>query len=176
MPGGNFSKKRALSLLNSFLSARYGNGDYVETFFGPQIYLDRRTLDARRLDEREVASAARDFLSRMSGVRNAYTLSDILNAGTPATASLRSSIDAARCGDIYIEYQPGWTVTDDCVYPAQTKPVRASMVSTPAFILSPGATPVKVSAPVDARQLAPTVTQILRIRSPNGAQAKPLLF
>ncbi len=176
LPGGNFSKKRALSLLNSFLSARYGNGDYVETFFGPQIYLDRRTLDARRLDEREVASAARDFLSRMSGVRNAYTLSDILNAGTPATASLRSSIDAVRCGDIYIEYQPGWTVTDDCIYPAQAKPVRASMVSTPAFILSPGAAPVKVSAPVDARQLAPTVTQILRIRSPNGAQAKPLLF
>lgn len=176
LPGGTFSKKRALSLLNSFLSARYGNADYVEAFYGPQIYLDRRAIDSRRLDEREVASAARDFLSRMSGVRNVYTLTDILNAETPETAQLRRSIDTGSCGDLYMDFQPGWTITDDRVFPVQTKPVRASMVSTPAFILSPGVEPVKVSTPVDARRLAPTVTQILRIRSPNGAQAKPLLF
>ncbi len=70
-PTGYFSVKRALSLLNSYLAARYGNGDYVDTFSGGHVYLDRKQIEERKLDLKEVAEASRDFLVQMSGVSDA---------------------------------------------------------------------------------------------------------
>ena len=174
IPGGRFSKKRAVSLLNAMLSASYGNGDYVEGFHGNQIYLDRRTLESKRLDATDVARAARDFLSKMSGIGSVYTYSDIISGTSAKAESLRRALPAAGCGDLYIDFQPGWTVSDDTSYPVKDKPTRSSMVSTTAFILAPEVAPRTIDSPVDARRLAPTVTQILRIRSPNGAQLRPL--
>lgn len=174
LPGGDFSMKRASSLLNSFLSARYGNGNYVSAFRGPNIYLDHSLLESKGIEPERAAEAARDFLSKMSGVRSVSTLSGIISESTPDLAALRRVTDVATAGDLYVDFQPGWNVVDDTRFPVQTKQIRSSMVSTPAFIMAPGVAPSVVSAPVDARRLAPTVTQILRIRSPNGAQLKPL--
>ena len=50
------------SLLNSYLSARYGNGDYVDTYSGSHVYLDHKQIEAMKLDLNEVAEASRDFL------------------------------------------------------------------------------------------------------------------
>ncbi|MDE5673957.1 MAG: alkaline phosphatase family protein, partial [Muribaculaceae bacterium] len=50
----------------------------------------------------------------------------------------------------------------------------SSMVQTPVFIMGCGVAPVVIGTPVDATAIAPTVTQVLRIRSPNGAESKPL--
>ncbi len=174
IPGGNFSKKRAVSLLNSMLSANYGNGDYIENFHGNQIYFDRRTFESRRLDEAEVTRMACDFLSKMSGIGRVYTYSDIISGISEKSEGLRRALPAAQCGDLYIEFQPGWIVSDDISFPVKNKPTRSSMVSTPAFIMAPEISPRTIDTPVDARRLAPTVTQILRIRSPNGAQLRPL--
>ncbi len=176
IPGGEFSKKRALSLLNAFLSARFGNGDYITSFFGPHLSLDSRLIESRKLDPNTVTEAAREFLSKMSGVRAVHTSSDILSESTPRRTELRRMLDMSRSGDLYVEFQSGWNVVDDTRFPVQTNPVRNSMVTTPAFIFGPGLPPTVVNTPVEANRLAPTVTQILRIRSPNGAQGRPLLF
>lgn len=176
IPGGAFSKKRALSLLNAYLSARFGNADYIGSFHGPQIYLDQKTIETKRLEPNEVAKTAREFMSRMSGVRAAYTVTDILSEATPRLSELRRGIDLRTCGDIYIDFQPGWTVSDDTRFPADTKPTRSSMVSTPAFFMAPETASRTIDTPVDATRLAPTLTQILRIRSPNGAQGRPIIL
>ena len=176
IPGGDFSKKRAVSLLNSMLTARYGNGNYVERFHGNQIYLDRHLIDAKRLDPSEVAAAARDFICKMSGVRAAYTEAEIMAGTSPRTAHIRQNTDVKNCGEIYVDFQPGWNICDDTSFPARTQPTRASAVSTPAFIFAPQTVPVTVNTPVDATCLAPTVTQILRIRSPNGAEGRPVIL
>ncbi len=176
IPGGDFSKKRALSLLNAFLSARFGNADYICGFHGPQIYLDHRNIETRKLNADDVARAASEFMSRMSGVRGAYTVTDIISEATPRLASLRRGIDLRTCGDLYIDFQPGWNVSDDTRFPTDTQPTRDSMVSTPAFIMAPGTAPRIIDTPVDVRRLAPTVTQILRIRSPNGVELRPIML
>ena len=112
----------------------------------------------------------------MSGVADAYTLYDILSPSTPEEERLRLEVDPKTGGDIFITFNPGWTVTDDIAYPPVSKPVRESPVLAPAFIMGPGVAPRKVSLPVDATALAPTVCSLLRIRSPNGAESKPMLL
>lgn len=55
VPTGEFSTKRASSLLNSYLSARHGNGDYIVAFHDGHLYLDHKVLESKRLDAALVA-------------------------------------------------------------------------------------------------------------------------
>lgn len=174
VPTGEFSVKRALSLLNSYLSAKHGNGDYVDTFSNGHVYLDRKQIEAHKLELDAVAQEARDFLVRMSGVSDAYTMGDIMSSALPGMEALRLSTDPKTGGDVVLEFNAGWSVVDDTRFPDTRKVVRASMVPAPVFMMGGGVAPQTVATPVDATSIAPTVTQVLRIRSPNGVASKPL--
>ena len=131
-------------------------------------------LDDKKLDLTDVVSDARSFLAKMSGVSDAYTLEDVLSPNTPEEEKMRLLIDPKRGGDIYVTFNPGWTVVEDIDYPAVSKPVRQSPVLAPAFIMGGDVAQQVISTPVDATALAPTVAGVLRIRSPNGSESRPL--
>lgn len=174
IPTGEFSVKRGLSLLNAYLSAKYGNGSYVETYSGGHVYLDHKEIERHQLNPEEVARESRDFLVRMSGVNDAYTMSDIMTSALPGMEAMRLATDPKTGGDIILEFNPGWKVNNDTRFPNEVQVVRSAMTLHPAFIMGPGIAPQTISIPVDAVSIAPTVTQTLRIRSPNGAVAKPI--
>ena len=174
VPSGDISVKRMESLLNSYLSAKYGNGDYVDAIHRRQIYLNRRAIEQRGLRQEEVRDAAREFVVKMSGVASARTLGEILGDNSAASEALRLSTDPKTAGDIFLTFSPGWNVIDDSVYPSTTTPVRADAVMSPAMIMAPAVAPAVIDTPVDARRIAPTVASSLHIRSPNGADLKPL--
>lgn len=176
IPGGEFSIKRAESLLNSYLSALHGNADYVDAFRDSHLYLNHKILEDKKLDVSDVVADARSFLTKMSGVSDAFTLYDILSPSTPEEESLRLSVDPKKGGDIIVTFNPGWTVIDDVNYPVTQHPVRETPVLTPAFIAGGGVKPQTISTPIEAVSLAPTISSILRIRSPNGAASKPILL
>jgi len=173
IPSGEFSVKRALSLLNSYLSAKYGNGDYVDAYYNGHLYLDRKNIENARLRPEDIAADARSFLCRMSGVTEAFTLAEILNP-TDDLLTLRMAIDPKTCGDIVLRFAPGWTVVDDSRYPTEKRPVRYSAPLTPAFIMGPQVKTEVIETPVDAATLAPTICGVMRIRSPNGASKKSM--
>lgn len=174
IPTGEVSLKRAISLLNAYFSARHGGDSYVDGYHDGYVYLDHKTFDKRNLSITEAAAEARDFLSRMSGVAGAYTLSDILSQGSPALARMRLATDASTAGDIRLEFTPGWTVNDDTRFPVDRQPVRLGSYRTPAFILAPELKPERIGTPVDATAIAPTLANVIRIRAPNGAATAPL--
>ena len=173
-PTGDFSVRRALSLLNSYLAARYGNGDYVDTYSAGHVYLDRKEIETHKLDLAEVAEAARDFLVRMSGVNDAFTMGDIMTSALPAMEALRLGTDPKTGGDVVLEFNAGWNIIDDTRFPNDVQVARSGMVLSPFFIMGCDIAPVTLGTPVDATAIAPTVTQVLRIRSPNGAVSKPV--
>lgn len=171
IPGGELSLKRAKSLLNAYMSAKYGNGEYIESITGNELRLNHKTLEDRRVAYREAADEARLFLGKMSGVGRVHTLEELLCASTPETESLQLSITPGHAGDLMITYQPGWTVIDDLRYPETRTVVRQSAVATPVFILGSGVKAEKITTPVDATAIAGAVAGILHIRSPNAANA-----
>ncbi|MDE6338421.1 MAG: alkaline phosphatase family protein, partial [Muribaculaceae bacterium] len=176
IPTGTFSMKRAVSLLNSFLSAKHGNDQYVDGSFRNMIYLDAATLERHGLDASEVRRDARDFLVKMSGVADVKSLTDILGETTPELRRISRGLDPKTAGDLRLEFAPGWTVNDDVRFPVTSYQAREGSVPVPAFIMGAGV-PVKVeNAEINATEIAPTVTSVMRIRSPNGAFEKPLSF
>lgn len=178
IPYGEFSTRKAASLLNIYLMAIYGNGDYVAGFHRGQFYLNQKHIKDRGLDIRAVRAEAADFLSKMTGVDRVYTIDDIIagRAGEkPET--LRRNISKDKAGDIVIEVEPGFETIDDLTDPNASNGGdvhRLAAATAPAFIMAPGITARTISTPVDARAIAPTVASILRIRSPNGAAVPPI--
>ncbi len=176
IPTGDVTLRRIESLLNSYLSAKYGNGDYVKRVHGNQVYLDRQALEARGAKWETAGNEARDFIIRMSGISDARTLSDILSDPSPTGALLRNSIDPKTSGDIFLTYTPGWNVVDDNGYPTISIPQRTSTPPTPFLLLAPGIKPQTIMTPVDATAIAPTITSTIHIRAPNGAGDRPIVF
>lgn len=176
IPTGTFSTKRATSLLNSYLSAKHGNDQYVDGSFRNMIYLNHATLERHGLEVAEVRRDARDFLVMMSGVADVKSLTDIVGETTPELRRIGRGLDPKTAGDLRLEFAPGWTVNDDVRLPVLTWQVREGNPATPAFIMGPGV-PVKVEiGEINASAIAPTVSSVMRIRSPNGAADKPLLW
>ena len=180
IPAGQFSPKRAMSLLNIYLIAIHGNGEYVSGYYDGYFFLNRKQIKENGLDERTIRRESAEFLTRMSGVTAAYTIDDILErrAGEDAHALQRNtSIDHA--GDVMIVVNPGWEIADsssESVAETQLPVIRNVATTSPVYILAPTVAPAKIESPVDARVIAPTVTRILRIRSPNAASLPPLRF
>lgn len=176
IPSGTFSVKRALSLLNSFLSAQFGNAAYVDTYSGGHIYLDRKVIEEKQLNLKDVSEISRDFLVRMSGVNDAFTMGDIMSSALPLMEGIRLGTDPKTGGDIILEFNAGWTIVNDLHFPNDIQVARSTPVLTPVFILGKDVSPSEITATIDAVAIAPTIAQIMRIRSPNGAQEKPLIL
>lgn len=179
IPAGEFSARKAASLLNVYLIALYGNGDYVTAFHNGYLYLNHKLLKERSVSEQEIRRQAAAFLARMSGVDRVFTIDDIIagRAGEQPEA-LRRNIVGATAGDLLVTVAPGYEVLDDYGVELPSNRVHMSerVVGTtaPVFIMAPGIASQTIGTPVDARAIAPTVCRILRIRSPNGASAAPL--
>ena len=179
IPYGQFSPRKAVSLLNMYLMALHGNGDWVGGYHDKQIFLNGDLIKERNLDRAQLRRETADFLTRMSGVVEAWTIDDITSgrAGSQSEALLRNTA-LATAGDVRLTVAPGWEIADDAEGRSSTKPrpqvSRLATQTYPAYIIAPGLEAERITVPVDACVLAPTVSRLLRIRSPNGASSAPL--
>ncbi len=179
IPYGEFSTRKAISLLNVYLMAVYGNGDYVSAYHHGQLYLNHKLLKERSLNEQEVRTQAASFLAKMTGIDRVFTIDEVIegHAGEQPEALRRNTV-VATAGDLLISVAPGFEIVDD--YNTIALKDRTSMVqracatTAQVFILAPDIASQTIGIPVDARAIAPTVCRILRIRSPNGATVAPL--
>lgn len=174
LPGGTFSVKRATSLLNAYLSAKYGNGAYIDQYSNCQFYVSKALLEEKGLEYGKITEDARDFLVKMSGVEEAFTLNDLVSPTIRQLENLRRAIDPKSSGDIIITFNPGWKIIDDSRFPSIEEVNKTDIYSSPAFIMGPELNPKIFEQSVDAAALAPTIAGILRIRPPNSAVSKPL--
>ncbi len=175
IPHGEFSPRRAMSLLNVYLIALHGNGEWVSGFHDKQIYLNESLAKERGVDMASLRSDVAAFMVRMSGVTEAYTIDDIINlkAGVDPQA-VRNNTVIDQTGDVIIGVAPGWQIVDagsDLELPLVE---RSASTTAPGFILAPSLQARTIDTPVDARIMASTVARTLRIRSPNGASVPAL--
>lgn len=179
LSSGEFSPRKAISLLNMYLIALHGNGEWVIGFDNNRFFLNHDLIKDRDKSLSQIRSDAAEFLNRMAGIAEAVSLDDILAGKTSETVIIpRRNICIDTAGDIYVFVLPGWEIVDDGTvspnrinYPASQRIVAPV---APAFIMAPSLEAHQITTPVDARVIAPTITSILRIRSPNGALLPPL--
>lgn len=173
VPVGEFYINRATALLNMYLMALYGEGQYVEAYHGLQIYLDRKLLEQKQLRVKDVLERSAEFLAELSGVQKVYTAHDFLLGGMSAEYELmRNSYNVHCSGDLIIEVNAGWKLMN--TETRDMKLVYDGHVAFPLVFMGTGIQPDVVDTPVTVDCIAPTLALLMRIRAPSGSHAPPI--
>ena len=173
IPTGTFYINRTASLLNMYLIAIYGQGNYVEACFGEQIYLNHKLLEQKQISLPEIMERSQSFLIQNAGVKDVYS-SERLQTGawTPGISSIRNSYNPKFSGDLMIEVSPGWRLLNEET--GETHLFRESYVPFPIFFFGANIKSERIDTPVTIDCIAPTLAGAMRIRAPNACSSAPL--
>lgn len=172
IPSGEFYLNRCCALLNMFFMAQYGEGNYIEGFHDNNIYINKKLLKEKQLELDRILQDASDFLITFSGVSEVYTSKQLLlEANTTEQYRRRRAYSRKRSGDIIIDILPGWSSREEDSYENNVE--RHNFMETPVMFWGNGVKSAKIETPVTVDMIIPTVSRILRIRSPNAAAGHP---
>lgn len=172
IPTAEFKLDRCASLLNMFLTAIYGDGQYVEAQYGQYLYLNHKFIEQRQLNLQEILGRCEDFLFQFHGVRDVYTSQRLTQgAWTPGISRIRNSYNPHCSGDIFVEVTPGMTLVNE---KGAKKVVRDSYFEIPLIFFGQDIKPQKIHTPVTVDCIAPTIAHAIRIRAPNSCSSAPL--
>lgn len=176
IPSGEFSVKRATSLLNLYLIQKFGNGEWIAGYHDGYFYLNPSAIAEHHVDPIDVRKESSAFLKRMAGVAYAYSIDDIRDRRVHDNAdAMARNTRVDNAGDILVIVSPGWQIVDTPLTEINNDfSSRHTYATAPAFILHPSTGQGEISREIDARSIAPTIASILRIRPPNGSSLHAL--
>ena len=173
IPTGTFDMRKAAALLNLYLVAIYGQGNFVEACLGTQIYLNHKLVEQKQLNLAEVLERTQDFLLQLEGVKDVYTSTRLLQgAWTPGISRIRAGYNQQCSGDVMIEVAAGWHYVNSDTRENQL--VRESYISYPIIFYGAGVKAEKTETPITVDRIAPTLSKAMRIRAPNACALAPL--
>lgn len=165
LPSGYIHLDRISALLNVYLSAIFGKGQYVDGYHNSQLYMNRRLIETMKLDKLDVISHAVEFLKSVEGVEDVFTIYRLGGLLSPEMQYVKNGYNANCSGDIWLRLMPGWKMAKDVS--AASNLVRRSSVFFPMIIWGAGVEPEVIDEMTPANIMAPELARILRIRRPN---------
>jgi hypothetical protein len=163
------------------LKKRFGVGEeLVETYYHPYIYLNRKVIAAKGLDQREVEEAVAAEMMKFDGVALALSSTALREGGVPnapLVEQIRRNFHPKRSGDVYVVQKPYWFLYEETTIPIcaiHGSPWRYDTF-VPVFFAGAGVKAQKVARPVQPADIAPTLSAILGVKPPSGAVGAPLV-
>ena len=170
---GEFYLNRCTALLNMYLMTLYGQGNWIDGYYNNQIYLNKKLIEQQKIAYSEIQRKSAEFIAQFSGVHNVTTSTEMLLGGGDSNNSFRKGMYRGISGDLFIELQPGRIVVDE-KNPSQSKYMRNNAINAPLIFFGYRVQAQKIHRTVNATEVAPTVSFLLRIRPPNGCKEIPL--
>ena len=171
VPTGTFYINRTTKLLNVYLSAIYGQGTYIDTAWGNQIYLNHKTIEQKRLSMHDVLTRCQELLLESTGVSDVYT-SERLLSGNKDVHKLLQGYNPSVSGDIIINVAPGWKLINEDTQESYTS--RYNIILFPVIFYGTDIKGERISTPITLDRIAPTISKSIHIRAPNACSTAPL--
>ena len=171
VPTGTFYINRTTKLLNVYLSAIYGQGTYIDTAWGNQIYLNHKTIEQKRLSMHDVLTRCQELLLESTGVSDVYT-SERLLSGNKDVHKLLQGYNPSVSGDIIINVAPGWKLINEDTQESYTS--RYNIILFPVIFYGTDIKGEHISTPITIDRIAPTISKSIHIRAPNACSTAPL--
>lgn len=165
LPSGYVHLDRISALLNVYLGAIFGKGQYVEGYHNQQLYMNRRLIETMQLDKLDVISHAVEFLKSVEGVEDVFTIYRLGGLLSPEMQYVKNGYNANCSGDVWLRLMPGWKMAKDAA--SASNLVRRSSVFFPMIIWGAGVDGALVETMTPANIMAPELARLLRIRRPN---------
>ena len=165
LPSGKIYMDRIQGLLNVYLSAQFGKGDYVEGVYGSQLYLNRKTIENHKLDKLEVVAHTIEFLKSIEGVEDVFTIYRLGGMLSPEMQYVKNGYNPSSSGDVWLRLMPGWKIVTDVA--SESIATYRTPVMFPIIIYGGRVEPKVVEEMTPAAVLAAEMARILHIRRPN---------
>ena len=165
LPSGTLYSERIQALLNVYLSAKFGKGDYIEGVYGTQLFLDNKLIERMELDKMTVVSQAVEFLKSLDGVEDVFTIYRLGGMLSPELQFAKNGYNPVGSGDLWLRLMPGWRLVEDELL--VSRQVYRSPVMFPIVIYGADVEHGVVDKLTPANILATEMARILRVRRPN---------
>ena len=171
-PAGYFKTADFEEGLRKHLVSKFKK-DPVEYFVNEQIYFTRPLV----ADEQKLLAEVRNFALNFPGIHSVISLADF--GRCPAEPSIcekiRKGFSPARSGDLYLLLYPGWTPD----YTERGGTTHGSPYSydthVPIIFFGWGIAPKDNYRRVWIEDIAPTVSELLKISWPSGCTGSPVV-
>ncbi len=176
IPERKFHINRCEALLNMYLMAIYGkDSKWVDKFYNGQIYLNKDLIKRKEISVQEIQNKAAEFVSEFTGVQEVYTSHQIQHGEwNPVMEYYKNGYTRETTGDLFVELQPGYKVVNEQDPSFKEKQVRNNAIICPVIFFGNGIKAAKIKRTIKATEIAPSVSYIMRIRSPNASKDEAL--
>ena len=168
--------------LNLFLVAKYGEGSWIENFDGNQVYLNKNTVDEKKLLLPVIQQEVADFLMTQKGVYLALTAHDLqtqtYEEGLRKT--MQNGYYPKRSGDVLLSYNSGTILNPNSRMAVERVKgtVHGSGYSydthVPLLWMGLGIPKGESVRSVNPIDITPSLAMFLNLRLPSAVQGKPL--
>jgi len=175
IPAGYFNAGRSMALLSTYLMAVYGQERWIDGYYAKNIYLNKKKIEEKRINFREMQQTIADFMLEFEGIQAAFTSSQVLNYsgnGSSILDRIRHSTNKNSAGDIIITLLPGWMEVDDKNNPVGESNAITSY--TPLYFFGGEIKPQVVLTSYKTTDIAPTLSRLLNIPMPNATIGRPM--
>jgi hypothetical protein len=173
LSSGTFNSRRAMSLLNSYLMAIYGQGRWVSGYYDKNISLNKTLIENEGIKMVEIQNYVAQFMLEFSGVHTAipaYQIQTAASLPNDMPSRMRNSHFKNRSGDVIFTLLPGWVEYDEkaqrTLYPSITQPYTPIAIWTKDIKRT-------INNDIIIEDLCATICRILQIPYPNACIGTP---
>ncbi len=170
-----FNATQAAVILNGFLSARHGEGNWVLGCWDSSIYLNHNTIYQNKQSVADIQDEIATFMMHFQGVAYALSATSLQSSAFNYGYGelIQRSFFMRRSGDVVITLLPGWIELKDNLRSRAGSIYRYDR-EVPLIIYGNGIPSVIVDNRVDMGSMAATLSKIMGIDSPTSNQYDPL--
>ncbi|MFB6343588.1 alkaline phosphatase family protein [Saccharicrinis sp. FJH62] len=174
IPSGYFKTDRAMALLNTYLMAFYGQGRWVEHYYGQQIYLNKELIESSKISFKEVQDKTAAFMKEFTGVAFAAPthLFSENEYQSGVLKKMQESYNKEHCGDVFLMLEPGWIEEPGDDYNNEVYGLSDTRVPLSFYGWKVGRG--ESSQPVKISDIIPTICSMTGIPMPNSATGTPI--
>jgi predicted AlkP superfamily pyrophosphatase or phosphodiesterase len=178
LDAGRIDPDRMIDAANAALSAKFGEGKYITAWWNPNLYIDYKLVEARRLNRVELENAAQEALRSYPGVEAVFTRTQLEQGLMPQTKLARQVTLAWHqqiSGDIVVMNKPNWYLFAKPTTYASTHGSPWSYdTNVPLAMYGPNWVKPGKYGDSEVVDLARTIAFILNVRPPNGCEGRVL--
>lgn len=178
LDAGRIDPEKLIEETNNAISAKFGDGKYVMTWWNPNLYLDYDLIDGKGLDREAVENVAQRFLRSYPGVEAVFTRTQLEEGRMPSTKLAKQVTLAWHqqiSGDIVIMNKPNWYLFAKPTAYASTHGSPWSYdTNVPLVMYGPKWIEAGKYGDSETVDLARTLAFILNVRPPNGCEGRVL--
>jgi predicted AlkP superfamily pyrophosphatase or phosphodiesterase len=176
MPGGRLLSANLKQTVQTALTKKFGEGDWVWGSWDLSVYLNRKTIAGKNLDLPAVQQEAARALESLPHVFRVYTQDDLGHGRVPpdeVTRKVANAYNLRRGPDVELIPEPYWVIRTGDNGTSHGSPFSYD-THVPVIFMGAGIRAGQYPEPVTVNDIAPTLATILEVETPSGSIGRVL--